>query len=186
MNNIIKKRGDLVNKLLLRWQIAGMIFIFVLGALWHFIYQWSGNSYVIGLIAPVNESVWEHLKMVLFPSLIFAAIEYRYIKDDAQNFITAITISIITAMVLIVVTDYAYTSILGDNVLIVDIFLFAVSIIAGQSIGYKILTSESYPKWISYLSLVILVLIITAFIIFTINPPRLQIFMDPNDMHYGI
>ena len=43
--------------------------VVLLGTLWHFAYAISGDAYFVGLIAPVNESVWEHLKIVYLPIL---------------------------------------------------------------------------------------------------------------------
>ena len=40
-----------------------------LGTLNHFLYFLSGQSPIIALFCPVNESVWEHLKLLYFPFL---------------------------------------------------------------------------------------------------------------------
>ena len=42
----------------------------VLGTLFHFVYGWSGENPVAGLFFPVNESTWEHLKLIFFPILL--------------------------------------------------------------------------------------------------------------------
>ena len=47
--------------------IAGILCVSILGTLLHFTYRWSGRNPLIGLIAPVNESVWEHMKLLFFP-----------------------------------------------------------------------------------------------------------------------
>nr|WP_236945659.1 DUF6512 family protein [Enterocloster clostridioformis] len=51
--------------------IAGILSVSLLGTLLHFTYRWSGRNPLIGLIAPVNESVWEHMKLLFFPMLLF-------------------------------------------------------------------------------------------------------------------
>ena len=46
--------------------IARILSVSLLGTLLHFTYRWSGRN---PLIAPVNESVWEHMKLLFFPML---------------------------------------------------------------------------------------------------------------------
>ncbi len=170
----------------LKWQAIGAIFIIILGTLWHFIYEWSNNTFLIGLFTPVNESVWEHLKMVLFPSIIFAFIEYKFIKSYANNFIIGITVSIITAMIFIVTMHYTYTFFLDKSIPVIDIIIFIASIILGQYVGYNIMTAKDYPKPISALSFLILFSIVIIFMIFTVFPPELPIFLDSETGKYGM
>lgn len=47
-----------------------------LGTLNHFLYFLSGQSPIIALFCPVNESVWEHLKLLYFPFLFVSIWEY--------------------------------------------------------------------------------------------------------------
>ena len=61
---------------ILKWEILGIIFIFSLGSFFHFLFELSGELYLIGAISAVNESVWEHLKLSYFPLAIFSVIEY--------------------------------------------------------------------------------------------------------------
>ena len=50
-----------------RVMILAAIVVFVLGTLAHFVYDWSGQNSFIGLLTPVNESTWEHMKLLFFP-----------------------------------------------------------------------------------------------------------------------
>jgi len=77
-----------------KWELIGIAVIASLGAMFHFVFEWSGELPPIGVIAPVNESVFEHLKMPYWPALFYAAIEYRHIRDYTQNFIIAKTASL--------------------------------------------------------------------------------------------
>ena len=47
--------------------VIGILFTIILGSLSHFFYGWSGNFFLVGFFSPVNESVWEHLKLLFFP-----------------------------------------------------------------------------------------------------------------------
>jgi hypothetical protein len=61
-----KESADFVKK----YVYLGILFISLLGSLIHFLYDLSGKSLLVGLIAPINESVWEHLKLPLVPTLL--------------------------------------------------------------------------------------------------------------------
>ena len=51
-------------KALTKWQISGFIFTGVFGVLLHFLYGWTGENVLVALFSAVNESVWEHMKLV--------------------------------------------------------------------------------------------------------------------------
>lgn len=58
-------------------------FISILGVLLHFTYEWSNDNPAVGLFSAVNESTWEHLKLIFFPMLLLTMIEFLWdhIKD---------------------------------------------------------------------------------------------------------
>ena len=78
----------------LRWELAGILFVFLLGALLHFLFEWSGESRIVGLFASVNESVWEHFKQGFWPMFLYAAIEYRFLRGHVNNFVTAKAVAV--------------------------------------------------------------------------------------------
>ena len=56
--------------------LVGIIFTSLLGTLSHFLYEWTGYNTIIGTVTPVNESIWEHLKLLFFPVVLFSVYEY--------------------------------------------------------------------------------------------------------------
>ena len=77
------------NKLLV-WEIGGFLFIGLVGAALHFTFEMSNfSSMEVAYFSAVNESTWEHLKMVFFPGLVFALIQYTYVRDVVNNYIVA-------------------------------------------------------------------------------------------------
>ena len=68
-------------KQLKRCIIIGTIFVLILGTLSHFFYEWSNDNQIIGLFSPVNESVWEHMKLVFFPMLFYSIIAFQSLKN---------------------------------------------------------------------------------------------------------
>jgi len=171
---------------ILKWEIIGIIFISIVGALFHFIFEWLGYWEFIGGFFPVNESVWEHLKLPYWPLLIFALIEYQFIKEEANNFIVGKTIAALLSIVIIIITFYAYTAILKTEILIIDILSFIIGVIVGQLISYKLLTISEVPKLATIFSWIIFIALGVIFILFTYFPPHLSIFQDPITGLYGI
>ena len=56
-------------KKIIRFQIFSVIFTWILGTILHFLYEWSGDNKIIASFSAVNESTWEHLKLVFFPTI---------------------------------------------------------------------------------------------------------------------
>lgn len=59
----------------LKTNIYRFLFISILGTLLHFTYEWSQNNAIVGLFSAVNESTWEHLKLLFFPMFFLTLFE---------------------------------------------------------------------------------------------------------------
>ena len=53
-----------MKKRLLLWETAGFLFTAAVGALLHFSYDWSGGTVLAAAFSAVNESTWEHMKLL--------------------------------------------------------------------------------------------------------------------------
>lgn len=168
------------------WEIIGIIFIFLLGSLMHFAFDLSGGFLPVAVVAAVNESVFEHLKLGIWPALFYSLIEYRYLKESTNNFPVAKTIGIYLIPVSIVLLFYLYNFILGHGLLIIDILIFLVAIIIGQWASYKFLTKSPLPQIYNKIAIAALIALFVVFVVFTFYPPHLGIFMDPITGTYGI
>jgi hypothetical protein len=175
-----------VKKSILRWEIAGIIFIVVLGTVLHFVFEWSGRAIPVAPIAAVNESVWEHLKLGFWPALVYAAWEYSRFGKSAKNFSLAKTLGIYLIPITIVVLFYSYTAILGHDLLIADILIFVVAVIIGQLVSYKLLMVSPLPEKINRFAPIALAVLGILFVLFTFYPPHLPLFRDPVTGGYGI
>lgn len=176
----------MMNKTRKKSAIIGIIFIFAFGTLAHFLYNISGNLSIVGAIAPVNESVWEHLKLILLPTFIYGIYEYIKLDGNRKNFFTAKAAQIISGMIIIVAIFYSYTAFTGHSILLIDILTFLVAVILGELISYRIITSAELPKTVEYISIIVIISIIIIFILYTFNPPHTEIFKDPINGNYGI
>jgi len=175
-----------MKKYVLKWELSGILFVFVLGALLHFLFEWSGESRIVGLVASVNESVWEHFKQGFWPMCLFAAIEYRYLRAHINNFLAAKAVAVYIIPVATGLVFYGYTAIIGREILIVDIFVFLAAISVGQLISYRIMTSARLPKYVTGIFPIFILLLALILILTTLYPPLLPIFLDGNTGTYGI
>ena len=185
---LIKKVLDKVKKSkLIKAQLIAILFSLILGTLLHFTYEWSGKNLFVGSFSAVNESVWEHLKLVFYPMLIATIIEYFFVKDVANNYIEAKTIGIFTAMAFIVVTFFTYSGIIGTSIIVIDILIFILSIILGEYVAYRLMKrKDESTVTTESLAIIILAFLLLCFVIFTYLPPEVNLFRDVTTGVYGI
>lgn len=167
-----------------KFHIYSFIFVSILGTLSHFLFQFSNNNFIIGAFVPVNESVWEHLKLIFFPMIISSAIGYFTLKNKPDNYICSRVKGILIAMCFIVVFFYTYSGIIGKSIAIIDILSFYVGVFLGEYISYQniIIQKECNKKKAMY----IVIILFICFVLFTYFPLKLGIFEDPVTSSYGI
>lgn len=173
------------NRRILVWETFGVFFVFLVGASLHFVFEWSGESRIVGLFASVNESVWEHFKQGFWPMLLYAAIEYSFLSGRTNNFPAAKAVAVFTVPLITGLVFYGYTAAVGTEILIVDILIFLAAVVVGQMTSYKILTSASLPRYVIIVSAVVTILLALALMLFTVYPPHLPIFLDARGF-YGM
>lgn len=157
--------------------LFGILFVAIVGTLLHFTYQWSGNNIIVGYFSPVNESVWEHMKMLFFPMLVYGLFKLGTPYDPCRS--SAFSAGILIGTFLIPIIFYTYTNLLGRNYLIFDILTFLVSVVIAFVCYYFFTIHCTFDKYDRTLSFVVFLLLI-AFIIFTYFPPvRFPIFQEP-------
>ena len=175
-----------MRNIVLRWELSGIIVVFLLGALLHFVFEWSGELKIVGLIASVNESVWEHFKQGFWPMCIYGALEYKFLYGRTDNFVTAKAVAVYLIPTITGLVFYGYTAIIGKEILFVDILIFLVAIIIGQLTSYKIMTSAKFPIYANFVSVFFIMLLALILMLFTFYPPHLPIFFDGTTGIYGI
>lgn len=171
-----------------KWILIGIPILFLVGSCMHFLYEFTGDNVIIGAIAPVNESVWEHLKMVLLPVILWWTIYYFAAGEinniDINKWFTGALVALLTALIAIPLLFYFYTRAFGAELLVVDILILFLALLFGQLAG---LHFYKYYEGISLIiSITIILLIIFLFILFTFYPPHLPLFRDGMTGKYGI
>lgn len=153
------------------------IFTSILGTFLHFTYELSRNNVIVSLFSPINESVWEHLKLLYFPMLLTTLFGSYYYRNDIPNFLCSKTVGILFSLLFIVIFFYTYSGILGINIAVIDILTFYIAAFLGEYISYKLMKKPL--KCNSSTALVILGILLICFISFTFNAPHIGIFKNP-------
>ena len=174
-----------MKKNLFVWQIVGLTFTAVLGTLLHFLYGWTGLK-ALAPISAVNESTWEHMKLVFIPSLIFAIIQSCFAKKDYHSFWIVKLIGIVVGTTLIAVLFYTLSGCFGKLSAIINIAIFFVSVIIEYLIEFYIFDRVKKNTILTWVAIVLLIAILVLFVVFTFYPPQIPLFLDPVTNGYGI
>ena len=158
--------------------IRAFFIISILGTIGHFIYELSGEIALLGLFFPVNESTWEHLKLLFYPALTYFLAEYFLIQNKPKNYICSSVISIFTGILFIIVLFYTYQGIIGKNIDFLNIAIYYVSVII-TLLTQRILLKNSKANPNKILCLIPIIIMAVLFAIFSFNPPSLGIFAIP-------
>lgn len=165
-------------KYLKHYTIIGIIFVIITGTFAHFLYDWTGNNPIVGLFTPINESIWEHMKLLFFPMLIYSLIMILKFHWKYPCITSALCFGILVGAFLIPLFYYTYTFILNKNVFILDIGTFIASIIIAFWLSYKLTLSCRLESYTSLLCIIVCLLFV-CFLVFTYRPPNITIFQNP-------
>lgn len=163
--------------------LAAIIFIVTFGCLGHFIYEWSGHKPWCGLIFATNESTWEHIKLTIYPTVLWAVFEGIRL-GWTPSLLQALAAALLTEMILVPALFYSYTAVVGRNFLITDIICFVISVVAGVLVFYKVL-SLSPAAICTVASIGIIAVVLTMYFRWTFHAPHNFLFRDPISGGFG-
>lgn len=173
-----KGKDQDMNKSLKLFIAAGVILVSALGALSHFVYEWTGQNRLAGLFVPVSESIWEHMKLLFFPMLLTALFLTVLLKRTYPHILTGMLAGLLTGTAAIPVLFYTYSGVLGYCITAVDIAIFYISAGIGFFVAYR-LTISVYAESLHHLLCCLTLLMFAAFVLFSYEPPTLGIFAEP-------
>ena len=174
-----------MEKTVARWQLAGFVFTSALGTFLHFLFDLCGGSAIAALVSAVNESIWEHIKLVFYPMVCFAMIEYRFIGKEIEGFWGIKLCGIVLAMSLVPICYYTYTGALGISSDWINILIFFFSAAAAYWVESKLIMRNYQPRISSASAVAVICSVAAAFVVLTFLTPRLPIFRDPISGAYG-
>ena len=160
------------------WQATGFAFVTFFGTILHFLYDWTGENIWISPFSGINESTWEHMKLLYWPLFLFALLQRLFFKK-LQNFWFVKLAEILLGLALIPVLFYTYNGALGkspDWVNIAIFYLSAALVFLFERWAFqKGRLQHQYPQ-LAFFTICIIGLL---FVVFTFIPPRLPLFQDP-------
>lgn len=174
-----------MNKKLFKYEIIGFVFTGIVGSVAHFLYELSGYNTVVGLFCSVNESVWEHLKLLFFPYILYAAIEYFLLKKP-KGFFRAKLIGIISGMLATVAIYYIYNGAVGKSPDLLNILSFFLGVGVAYLVSYTVIKNEKEASAAGdIISILLIIAIGASFALFTFYPPFIPLFEDPRYAVFG-
>ncbi|MEF9935389.1 MAG: DUF6512 family protein [Clostridium sp.] len=165
-----------------KWLCIGIPISFLLGAFFHYVFNLTGNNPYVGLFVPVNESIWEHLKLAFYPLLIWNIIGYFKFHRDytfkGRSYLIASMLSPIVAPIVIVTFYYTLLGGFGIHSIILDIFSLLLADLVGQSLAYYTYKYGNFKVWVLILFVILTIAMIFMYAHFTNSPPNYPIFLD--------
>ncbi|MBR5192012.1 MAG: hypothetical protein IKW33_01210 [Clostridia bacterium] len=166
------------------WQLGGITFVSVLGSILHFLYGWTNNNKIVALFSSVNESTWEHMKLLFFPALIYAIFQSFFSKKEFNSFWCVKLIGTSLGLILIPTFFYTSTGIFGTLPGWLNVIIFFVSVVLG--FYYEtFLFNKNYKTNCQKICIILFIIIAILFFIFTYFPPKIPLFLDPVFNIYG-
>ena len=167
------------------WQWMGFAVTSLGGTLLHFLYEWTNESLWSAPFSGVNESTWEHMKLLYFPMFIYALIQSRFFRDR-KDFWCIKLAGMGIGLSLIPVLFYTLNGAFGKTPDWINIAIFFVSAAAAYFAETKLYQKKRLRCVSPALAFGLLCLIGVLFVIFTFIPPQIPLFQDPLTGTYGI
>ena len=167
------------------WELVGFTFTSILGTILHFLYDWLGGAVFIAPFSGVNESTWEHMKLLFWPLLIFAVFQ-SFFFYGYKNFWCVKLRGVLLGLSLIPIIFYTYNGVIGKSPDWINIAIFFISAAVAFIYETYALTKGSAECKSPKGAVIALSIIALLFVIFTFNTPEIGIFKDPITGKFGI
>ena len=172
-----------------KWIYISVPLIVSLSAAGRHIYNLADQAEMLAPFVPINKSIWEYLKTLVFPVLMFWTAAYfaRYkLKISRTGALIGAALSVVVSPGMTVFMYYFYICAFGIHSKAIDFLLAAVSVMTGQFASHHMCTAVYMSKRQGRVAFLVIIIVLAAFIICTYYTPKLPIFMDPETGTYGI
>ncbi len=159
----------------------------ICGVLLHFAYALSGKNKAVAVLSAVNESTWEHMKLLFVPAFLYSLVQYFFFKN-IDDYLCVRLRSIAIGLLLIPVLFYTYNGVIGKSPGWVNIGVFIVSCAVMYIYEAKVFATARIcdNAFCSHACFCVLCILAVLFVIFTFAPPHIGIFKDPVTGGYGV
>ena len=166
------------------WQLAGFAFTSLGGTLLHYLYEWTGDSVIVAPFSGVNESTWEHMKLLFFPLFIFALIQSRFFKEDKGFWCTKLY-GTVFGLLSIPILFYTANGAFGKTPDWINIAIFFVSAAIVFLLESHLFKNSFFCRR-AHTAFAVFCIIGALFVLFTFLTPQIPLFADPVTGSYGI
>ena len=159
------------------WQAVGFAAATFGGTILHFLYDWTGGSILVSPFSGVNESTWEHMKLLFWPLFLIALVQRRFFREQ-ENYWCVKLAQILLGLTLIPVLFYTYNGVFGqspDGINIAIFYITAALVFLFERWVFKQDRNCKSPQ----LAFAAICLIGVLFAVFTFAPPQIPLFRDP-------
>lgn len=163
-----------------KWELAGLFVTLIFGNLLHFVYEWSGGNRIVAAFAAVNESTWEHMKLLVIPWVVWSLVEAVALRTGRQPVLISRALGLLAGLVCIPTVYYTYTGALGVESMLADVLLFQAAVLLAALVSWRVQAAGklSGVVW-GIVGLVLLLGIWALAVWWTYTPPALPMFADP-------
>ena len=167
------------------WQAAGFALVTFGGTILHFLYDWTDGSILVAPFSGVNESTWEHMKLLFWPMFLFALVQRLFFRDH-ENYWCVKLAEILLGLALIPVLFYTYNGVFGKSPDWINIAIFYITALLVFLFEWLAFRNDQLQCKYSQLAFTVICLIGVLFVIFTFATPQIPLFQDPLTGAYGI
>ncbi len=167
------------------WQFSGFSMTALGGTLLHYIYDWTGKSILVAPFSGVNESTFEHMKLLFWPMFLFALVERRFFSGE-ESFWCVKLVGMLTGLLLIPVFFYSYNGAIGQSPDWLNITFFFIAAAVAFFVETRLLKKYRPPCLNPRFCFSVLCVMGLLFSVLTFWPPKIPLFRDPLTGQYGI
>ena len=170
-----------------KWEIIGLLFTLAAGNLLHFVYEWSGKNILVAAFSAVNESTWEHMKLLAVPWILWTVVQALVLRRSKVPVLAGRAAGLLVGLVSIPLLYYGYTGVTGQNVSLVNILIFQLAVLLAFGVSWYVQDRRWFhaPAW-QIAGGLVLVSLAVLFVWWTYQTPTLPIFTDPTTGIRGI
>ena len=167
------------------WQFLGFAVTAFGGTILHFLYDWLGEAIWVAPFSGVNESTWEHMKLLFWPMLIFTVVQSFFFKKRKDFWCVKLR-GMLLGLSLIPILFYTYNGAVGKSPDWLNITIFFVSAAVTFLYETRLFNENRLVCRSPKISIVLLSTIALLFVVFTFITPQIGIFRDPITGTFGI
>ena len=163
-----------MKKQIIRFILTYLITV-IIGTLSHFAFTTFNFDNFLKVIFPINESIFEHLKLFFYPFILVSIIEGLIYKEDLTYFIPkrGFIISFIMLFEILFISLIIH---LFGIVTIINLSSYYLLILLAFFLSFKLKEESKIIKYGGYINIILWLI---AFSYFTYSPLNSNIFIDP-------